>query len=98
MSSGSAPDPRHWTTADGHRYTSIPTVVPAEWKQKHADTGLTYVSGDYTIVRLQYGATGFVYDLYRDDVVLVLAFYSRLKDAKERAVQNAEGRDVVNVA
>lgn len=89
---------RHWTTTDGHLHTSVPTTVPVDWKQKYTDDGLTYVSGPYSIRRDPYCRTGYTYTVYRDGVDLGLAFYSRLRDAKARAVTNAEGRDVVNVA
>lgn len=91
-------DPRHWATTDGHHYTSVPTTVPVDWKPTHADSGLVYVSGAYKIVRMPYGATGSTYTVFRDGVELSLAFFNRLRDAKARAVSNAEGRDVVNVA
>lgn len=90
-------DSRHWATTDGHRFTSIPAPVPADWKKKYTDLGLTYVSGPYTIRRDSYSRTGYSYELLRDgDPIGFL--YSRLRDAKDHAVRNAEGRDVVNVA
>lgn len=96
-------DSRHWSTTDGHLHTSVPTTVPVDWKPRAADAGLTYVSGAYTIARTRYASTryastGYTYTVFRDGVELSLGFYSRLRDAKERAVSNAEGRDVVNVA
>lgn len=89
-------DPRHWTTTDGHRHTSVPTAVPTAWKQKHDDSGLVYISGAYSIHRTRYGR-GWLYGIARDGVELRCS-YSRLRDAKDRAVNNARGRDVVNVA
>lgn len=90
-------DPRHWATTDGHRYTSVPTAVPVGWKLKYTDSGPTYVSGPYAVRRNPYGRTGYSYELLRDDVPIG-SLYSRLRDAKEHAVKNTEGRDVVNVA
>lgn len=91
-------DAKIWATVDGRRYTSVPTEVPTAWKQKQSDTGLIYVGGDYRIVRML-GSTGHrYYWVYRSGVELPLAFYGRLMDAKDRAVKNAEGRDVMNVA
>lgn len=92
-------DERHWTTEDGHRHVSVPTEVPVTWRQRHDGQGrLIYFSGPYRIVRRSYG-TKYSYAVQREGVELPLGnLYSRLKDAKERAVKNAEGRDVVNVA
>lgn len=93
------PDPRHWATTDGHRYTSIPTTVPAEWRRIRNDEGhLTYLAGAYTIVRRPYGRASWSYTVYRDGIELRLSLTAMLHAAKERAVENAEGRDVVNVA
>lgn len=90
-------DPQIWATTDGHRYTSVPTEVPTAWERKHVNGYRTYVSGDYEIERLPYG-TKWTYWVSRNDIALPLAFYGRLMDAKDRAVENAEGRDVMNVA
>ena len=96
-------DPRHWTTTDGHRYTSVPINPPMPIPARYAtceDIGgrLCYVRGRYTIVREPYVGTSFTYTVLRDCKELPLASYSRLKDAKERVARNAAGEDVVNVA
>jgi len=92
-------DPRHWATTDGRRHTSVPAPVPTVWTRMTNDRGqLTYVSGSYSIVRTvgPNGSRTFV--VYRDGIELSLSFTGMLWYAKERAVKNAEGRDVVNVA
>lgn len=101
MTATNAPgyDPRHWATTDGHHHVSIAAPAPTEWKPRRAEDGsLTYVSGTYSIRRIYRGYSQSTYIVFRDGVELILAFYPRLRDAKERAVKNAEGRDVVNVA
>lgn len=101
MSAQLAPgyDPRHWTTTDGHRHTSVPAPVPTAWRQTHNDRGqLVYLSGAYSIVRWCGRHGSRTYDVFRDGIELSLARYGRLRDAKDRAVKNARGRDVVNVA
>jgi hypothetical protein len=57
--------------------------------------GLTYVSAgrEYEILK-----TRNAYALYRNGRPLVLGTYYRLKDAKARAVTNAQGLDVWNIA
>lgn len=92
-------DPRHWTTTDGHRHTSIPAPVPVEWTRTRNDKGhLVYLSSCYSIVRTPQGKRSWAYTVYRDGVELSLSHTSGLWHAKERAMKNAEGRDVVNVA
>ena len=98
-------DPRHWTTADGHRYTSVPVnpplIEPARYITCQDVRGrLCYTRGPYTIVREPYcRTTSFTYTVLRDGIeVSGLACYSRLMDAKERVERNAAGLDVVNVA
>lgn len=86
-------DTTAWTTQDGHRYTSIPTEVPTVWWL--GPDGRS--SGDYKIRTRPHGS-GRTFDLYRNGRPLVLATYSRLKDAKARAVKNAQGLDVWNIA
>ena len=93
-------DERHWTTEDGHMHTSVPTAVPVTWRAHRLVSGLVYISGDavYSIRRRSYG-TKHSYAVLREGVELPLGgIYSRLKDAKARAVQNASGLDTVNVA
>lgn len=94
-------DPRHWVTVDGHRYTSVPAPIPVTWKRVRNDKGqLVYVSYPFTIVRERYGKTGcaFTFTVFRDGVELPLSFTGSLWHAKDRAVVNAAGRDVVNHA
>lgn len=92
-------DERHWTTEDGHRHVSVPTEVPVKWSIHRLASGLTYISGTYVIRRDHYVGSRYMYTVLRQGVELPLGgLYSRLKYAKERAVRNAEGRDVVNVA
>lgn len=92
-------DPRHWTTTDGHRHVSVPAPEPLVWKRMHNDQGqLVYISGAYTIVRRPHGRRSWMFTVYRDGVELSLSWTSALWIAKERAVTNARGRDVVNVA
>jgi hypothetical protein len=94
-------DARHWTTVDGHMHVSVPTGVPEIWIQRRVGAGLSYFSQDevYEIRRRAYGKTQWSYTLLRDGVELPLAsIYSRLMDAKERAVKNARGQDRVGVA
>ena len=92
-----------WTSADGRWHTSIPTTVPEKWTpamQGSATLGtdfLVYVSGEYLIRRYPYGKSAHTYVLYRNRVAIGLGT-GRLKDAKEHAVRNARGEDVVNVA
>jgi hypothetical protein len=88
-------DTTAWTTQDGHRYTSVPTEVPRIWERGYAMCGLTYVSAgrEYEILK-----TRNAYALYRNGRPLVLGTYYRLKDAKARAVTNAQGLDVWNIA
>jgi hypothetical protein len=91
-------DERHWTTEDGHLHTSVPAEVPLAWRAHFLASGLVYMSGVYAIRRRSYG-TKYSYAVLREGVQLPIGgVYSRLKDAKERAVKNAEGRDRVNVA
>jgi hypothetical protein len=93
-------DERHWTTEDGHLHTSVPAEVPVAWRAHYLASGLVYISGDavYAIRRRSYGMK-YSYAVLREGVELPLGgTYSRLKDAKERAVENAEGRDRVHVA
>ncbi len=90
-------NPEYWSTRDGRRYISVPTRIPTGWTPAETKGRLVYVSGVYTIVRKPYGKS-YTFTVCRDGIDLPLAFYSRLKDAKSRAVQNAQGRDVVNVA
>lgn len=92
-------DPRHWTTTDGHRHTSVPAPEPLAWKRTHNDKDqLVYVSGSYSIVRTigPNGSRTFV--VYRDGIELSLSFTGALWYAKDRALTNARGGDVVNVA
>jgi hypothetical protein len=101
MSAQLAPgyDPRHWATTDGHRHTSVPAPEPLVWKRTRNDQGqLVYLSSCYSIVRTvgPNGSRTFV--VYRDGIKLSLSFTGMLWCAKERAVVNAQGRDVVNVA
>lgn len=92
-------DLRHWVTVDGHRYTSVPAPIPVDWKRVRNDKGqLVYLSYPYTILREVYGATRYTYTVFRDGVELPLSFTGSLWHAKDRAVVNAAGRDVVNVA
>jgi hypothetical protein len=92
-------DDRHWTTTDGHLHTSVPAEVPVAWRAHYLASGLVYMSGVYAIRRRSYGWTKYSYAVLREGVELPLGgTYSRLKDAKERAVKNAEGKDRVNVA
>lgn len=92
-------DPRHWATTDGHRHTSVPARVPIEWRRiKNGDGQITYLSSPYTIVRRSHGRRSWMYTVYRDGFELSLSSTAALWHAKERAVKNAEGRDVVNVA
>lgn len=91
-------DPRHWTTADGRRYVSIAAPPPIVWKRTYNDQGrIVYLSAAYSIVR-RVRHTACWYTVHRDGVELPLAVYTRLSDAKDRALKNAEGRDEVNVA
>lgn len=101
MSAQLAPgyDPRHWTTTDGHRHVSVPAPEPLVWTRRHNDKGqLVYVSGAYSIVRTigPNGSRTFV--VYRDGIELRLSVTGMLWFAKERAVVNAQGRDVFNYA
>lgn len=92
-------DPRHWTTTDGHRHVSVPAPEPLVWTRMTNDAGrLVYVSGAYSIVRTigPNGSRTFV--VYRDGIELCLSFTGMLWCAKDRALTNARGRDVVNVA
>lgn len=93
-------NPAHWTTADGHRYVSVSAEVPTAWKRDRNKGGhLVYRSGPYEIRRtLVSGRSRATYEVFRDGVPLSLSFTGSLADAKARAVRNAEGRDVVNVA
>lgn len=89
---------KHWSTKDGHRHVSIPTEVPEAWKQRYTDKGLIYFSGDYKIIREPY-ASRHTYAVWRNEEELPLgSLYGRLKDAKARAVKNAMGNDVMNMA
>ena len=105
-------DPKHWTTEDGHRYTSVPInpplLKPARYITCQDIKGrLCYSRGPYTIVRSPYGplrsfgpvsvGTRFTYTVLRDREEIGF-LYSRLKDAKEHVERNALGLDVVNVA
>jgi hypothetical protein len=58
---------------------------------------LVYVSGEYLIRRYPHRKSAYTYVLYRNRVAIGLGT-GRLKDAKEHAVRNARGEDVVNVA
>lgn len=92
-------DERHWTTEDGHMHVSVPSEVPKLWEKTYVGVHLAYVSGPFTIVRSPYVGRRCTYSVQRDRVELPLGgLYSRLKDAKDRAVKNAEGRDRMNVA
>lgn len=89
-----------FTTTDGHRYTSVPAEVPVTWHSFTDDDELLYAAGPYLIRRRKYG-TKFSYDLCRDVdgyLTTIDPLFSRLKDAKARAVKNARGLDVVNWA
>ena len=90
---------RHWVTTDGHRFVSVAAPVPAKWSRVRNDEGhLVYLSGSYSIVRKAYPRTGVLYEVFRDGVALSLSQTRSFADAKARAVQNAEGRDVINFA
>lgn len=92
-------DPRHWTSKDGHLHISVPTKEPAGWFRADFDGEIRYVSyqGCY-MIRRQTGGKRPTFTVYRGAEELPLAFYSRLIDAKARAVKNARGEDTVNVA
>lgn len=101
MSAQLAPgyDPRHWTTTDGHRHTSVPAPEPLVWKRTRNDKGqLVYLSSCYSIVRSPHGRRSWMFTVYRDGVELKLSWTSALWHAKERALTNARGRDVFNYA
>lgn len=94
-------DPKHWTSEDGHLHVSVPTAVPEKWSPRHTVNGLSYFSqnGVYEIRRRPYGLSQWSYSVYRDGVELVLGgLYSLLRDAKARAVKNAQGKDTVHIA
>jgi hypothetical protein len=93
-------NPKLWTLTDerpGRQYASVPTARPVNWKQQLGLRKLAYTSGEYAIVRNTAGRS-VTYTLFRLDVELPLGFYSRLKDAKARAVKNAAGKDRMRVA
>lgn len=92
-----------FTTTDGHRYVSVPTIPPTFWSRSLDDAGrLVREFGDYKIVREPYGANRFTFSLYRlvdgEWVALGIGFYSLLKDAKADAVKNARGEHVIHWA
>lgn len=91
----------HWTSEDGHLHVSVPTAVPTIWIRRGTGSEMSYLSqdGTYEIRHRAYGKTQWTYTLLRDGVELPLAsIYSRLMDAKERAIKNARGQDRVGVA
>lgn len=91
-----------FTTTDGHRYVSVPAEVPVDWSSWYDEDGfLLYGCGDYLIVRNLYVGERRSYSVHRDvngRLTRIGWPYSRLKDAKEKAVQNAKGLDVFNWA
>jgi hypothetical protein len=92
---------KNWTSTDGHRFTSVPTEIPGTpWKIGHDGQGRrTYTSGAYMIVRtVVSGGTNRTYEVFRDGEELPLSFTGRFRWAEERAVRNARGLDVMNVA
>lgn len=89
---------KHWTTTDGHRFTSVPTERPGPWKRVRVGDDLIYSSGAYEIIGRPYGKARRTYTVYRDGVELALSFTSSLRDAKMHAEINAAGRDRMNVA
>lgn len=94
-------DPKHWSTQDGHCYTSVPInpplLKPARYVTYQDIKGrLCYKRGPYTIVREPYG-TRFTYTVLRDREEIGFPS-SRLKDAKEHVESNAAGLEVVNMA
>lgn len=97
--SGVAMDMRHWAYAGNGDYVSIAAAVPTAWERIYSGSHLTWLSGPYTIKRHSHsGSRRASYTVLRENEELPLAFYSRLKDAKDRAVTNAEGRDRMHVA
>lgn len=96
-------DERHWRTEDGHRYTSVPVVglegledLDLWFRGVNGDGYITYSRGPYMIVRFPYGKSGFIRELWRDNERL--ACFRRVLDAYDRALRNARGEDVINVA
>lgn len=90
-----------WRLAEsgrGKTYVSIPTDPPLKWKRTTLGLGyIVYRSGQYSIAREPYGASGWSYAVSRKGHRL-FGLYSRLKDAKAHAERNAAGREIVNVA
>jgi hypothetical protein len=91
-------DSKNWTSTDGHRFTSVPTEIPgAPWRIGIDGRGRrTYTSGAYVIVRTV--GSNRTYEVFRDGELLHLSFTGRFRWAEERAVRNARGLDVMNVA
>lgn len=96
-------DSKHWSTTDGHRYTSVPVKIPKRFTQALQGATptrpalLVYTCGPYTIVRKPYG-TKYSYDVLRDRETISIGGFSRLYDAKLYVTQNAAGKAVRNVA
>ena len=85
----------------GRDYVSVPTQVPTTWTLLHGwpDRGvLLYKSGTQYEIRAHRYGTRRSYTVWRKGVELPLALYSRLLDAKKRAIKNARGLDRMHVA
>jgi hypothetical protein len=98
-------NPKLWARVPGTRgkdYVSVAAPVPEAWKRLRYWPGfevgqVRYVSGEYEIRGRVYG-TRKSYTVWRQGAELDLSIASRLKDAKARAVKNANGEDRMHVA
>lgn len=98
-------NPKLWVLVSdewGKDYVSVATTVPKSWARTRGwpDQDIllyTCESGEYEIRGHKYG-TRRSYTVWRQGVELPLTLTGSLRDAKARAVNNANGLDRMHVA
>jgi hypothetical protein len=94
-------NPKLWVLVSGEwgkDYVSTATAVPEKWvRYSYPDGMVLHSSGEYEIRGHRYG-TRRSYTVWRQGVELPLTLTGVLKDAKARAVKNAQGLDRMHVA
>lgn len=85
-----------WDLVDdkfGETYQSIPTDIPKDWRRDVEDGWITYVCGEYEILRVEYGASSWTFHPTRQSCPIGDVVYARLKDAKAACEKNARGEE-----